>query len=584
MKKVIIIIYAITLSLSVFCQSGFNKVIMLNGKLVTFQGKITTTAINMYNIDYYYANHNTAYLDLQSHYPGSDSSVIHPSILDFNVINGGTWNGYRYWMAYTPLPAAAQNDYEDPTIVVSNDFQNWITPPGGSNPIIGGGDVVFHADAELFYDTDTDSLYCFYIGNSPVWVLSKATKDGITWTAEKELIDRSTTTIVSPSVIKENGTYKMYVANRVGSPPYEGSNVVIYETSNINTGWTRTDTLVFDTTGTKLKESADKGHIWYVWHLDINKINDEYLMSAYIRNNSETYPGMYLAKSTDGINFDFAKYRLMSLYTSANTGFWDENVYRFSVVPKEVNNQLKFDMAYSGWAEYYETNPVYIGTSEIDIADIPLTIGDSNIINETNFDVWMDSAINRQGDYVIGDKFDRIRTTGYSLDTTSSGYTYEYGTYNYFRTNNGYGYALVSSPDPIWVIDSLADYEWSMIYYAPEGGSNVWFLPKYIDDNNFILVNNDNNEVKTVIGGVYSSSKISTYKRQLDSDLDFVKMTFVDSTFTLYTNGCKMYEYTFTVSDFADEAEKNTFINSTKKGMRIRDISWRMYGLSIKGL
>ena len=53
----------------------------------------------------------------------------------YDAGQGNAWNGYRYWMAMTPYPNA-QNAYENPSIVVSDDGETWIEPPGISNPIV----------------------------------------------------------------------------------------------------------------------------------------------------------------------------------------------------------------------------------------------------------------------------------------------------------------------------------------------------------------------------------------------------------------------------------------------------------------
>lgn len=44
------------------------------------------------------------------------------------------WNGYRYWMAYTPYPYANGSE-ENPSICASNDMLYWETPEGLANPI-----------------------------------------------------------------------------------------------------------------------------------------------------------------------------------------------------------------------------------------------------------------------------------------------------------------------------------------------------------------------------------------------------------------------------------------------------------------
>ena len=57
-------------------------------------------------------------LDIISSY--GDDQAFHPKVLNFEK----PWNGYRYWMAYTPYPGADQRK-ENPHVCVSNDRIHW---------------------------------------------------------------------------------------------------------------------------------------------------------------------------------------------------------------------------------------------------------------------------------------------------------------------------------------------------------------------------------------------------------------------------------------------------------------------------
>src|SRR5699024_8293928 len=60
-------------------------------------------------------------------YEGSGKAV-HPSVHAFRI----PWNGYRFWMAFTPYP---NTQHENPSIVASGDGVNWVVPSGLTNPI-----------------------------------------------------------------------------------------------------------------------------------------------------------------------------------------------------------------------------------------------------------------------------------------------------------------------------------------------------------------------------------------------------------------------------------------------------------------
>lgn len=75
--------------------------------------------------------------------------VIHPSIV--HIPTG--WNGYKYWMAYTPLPLN-NSAYENPCICAANDLNGpWVVPLGCPNPIDVSSNpgVVYNRDTHLYF-------------------------------------------------------------------------------------------------------------------------------------------------------------------------------------------------------------------------------------------------------------------------------------------------------------------------------------------------------------------------------------------------------------------------------------------------
>jgi hypothetical protein len=80
-------------------------------------------------------------------YDGS-GQVVEPTVLHFP----NRWQGYSYWMAISPYPnIPGQAGFENPSILVSQDGQNWSVPSGLTNPIFTPKEGSF-ADATLFYD------------------------------------------------------------------------------------------------------------------------------------------------------------------------------------------------------------------------------------------------------------------------------------------------------------------------------------------------------------------------------------------------------------------------------------------------
>ena len=138
----------------------------------------------------------------------------HPSVLKFD----NAWNGYKYWMAYTPYPYG-DDSAENPCIVASNDLLYWEEPKGLTNPIDTPSEAIslnisYWSDNELVYNETTNKLECWYRGltnsNSSVWV-RKTSSNGVTWSAREQLKTFTDTGGLSASVIRENGKYKIWV-------------------------------------------------------------------------------------------------------------------------------------------------------------------------------------------------------------------------------------------------------------------------------------------------------------------------------------------------------------------------------------
>lgn len=114
-------------------------------------------------------------------YDGS-GQVVHPSVVDFrqeSSVTGGRWRGWRYWMAMTPYPYS-NDDFENPSILVSNDGYQWRVPAGVINPIYPPPDSAWSADTDLAYDPETDELVLCYLRVPWDPVIGRSA-DGVTW-------------------------------------------------------------------------------------------------------------------------------------------------------------------------------------------------------------------------------------------------------------------------------------------------------------------------------------------------------------------------------------------------------------------
>ena len=172
--------------------------------------------------------HNASYpLKLTSAY--GDNDATHPKVLNFKE----KWNGYKYWMVYSPYPHS-NDSRENPHIRVSNDLINWEVPEGLTNPIDGPPEdyknmVIYYSDPHLVYNDDKDELECYYRRvddkKDEMVLYRKTTKDGIHW-SDREVITttkRSEHDYVSPAIIYDEGIYKMWYVDKNNTNCYAES-------------------------------------------------------------------------------------------------------------------------------------------------------------------------------------------------------------------------------------------------------------------------------------------------------------------------------------------------------------------------
>lgn len=207
-------------------------------------------------------------------YDGS-GDIIHVGVVDAGA---GGLNGYRYWMAMTPWPNA--NDaYENPSIVASNDKITWVVPDGLTNPVIpvpeGGA---YNSDTDLILGQD-GKLWMFYreakaATNDTIYVVSSS--DGVTWSAPTLILDVAVNTAACPAVIWDGSQYKMWVIGAGGSG-------LVYRTCATPDGAWSAPTTCYQFNAT-------------IYHMSVVKQAHEYHMFGC---NS----GVYFGRSLDGKNW-----------------------------------------------------------------------------------------------------------------------------------------------------------------------------------------------------------------------------------------------------------------------------------------
>lgn len=226
-------------------------------------------------------------------YFGNDQN-IHPKVIYFNT----PWNGYRYWMAYTPFfnaPGITEEDSENPCIAATNDITKWVTPTGMVNPLAEpprteDNPSGYNSDTHLVYREDLDHLECWWREFNPDSrqdsIVRRITTNGIDWSEKEVITAYSDFNGLSPAVVYEDGVYKMWFV-------YSGR-VYYTESPTAQQGtWTTPTVLDILLNGVTL------------WHLDVEKTEHgrEFLIQAYREGNGSTTSDLYHCVTTDDVTF-----------------------------------------------------------------------------------------------------------------------------------------------------------------------------------------------------------------------------------------------------------------------------------------
>ena len=139
-------------------------------------------------------------------YDGSGQAV-HPDVVD---MRDHPWNGYRFWMGMTPYPYS-NDDYENPSILASNDAVTWVVPTGLTNPIypFPGGDL-WNADTDLSHDPTTGEMVLIFLGGG-LGTMCARSSDGVTWTTTGPLSFSAALGSNSPAMLREDdGSWSLW--------------------------------------------------------------------------------------------------------------------------------------------------------------------------------------------------------------------------------------------------------------------------------------------------------------------------------------------------------------------------------------
>lgn len=220
----------------------------------------------------------------------------------------------------TPYPAN-NNSFENPSMLVSNDGDTWIVPPGLTNPIVAkpvGGN---NSDVDIFMASDGVTMWMIYRDsvspNDALHVISST--DGVTWSAPTTILSGAGNLLVSPAIIYNAtpGLYQMWHMD-VRISPYR----LYYRTASTPDGAWSAATLC------DIQSIAGKD--W--WHIDVqfDPVTGHYQAFVMVTNSGSNGLGgkLYFGESLDGLTWCLTALPVLDV---DSPGAWDsERIYRSS--------------------------------------------------------------------------------------------------------------------------------------------------------------------------------------------------------------------------------------------------------------
>lgn len=269
-------------------------------------------------------------LDIKT--PDGYNEPYHPSVIFFK----GGWNGYKYWMAFTPMPKKAKDKpytdrWECPCVYASNDGISFAPPGGGEKKFIDDltseeiANKDYFSDTHLVYNENSNQLELYYrltnqkegaINGEHLWLLRKTSNDGITWSNREELIKSTEApesigpVYISPAIIRENEEYLMWFVSAYGD-----NRPITFAKSR--------DMKTFDFS----EKCKLIGRECDPWHIDCRIIDGKYVLLIYEFSNE-----LSIWESIDGTEFCFQK---LVLRASNCPGAFYHAVYRSCITEND---------------------------------------------------------------------------------------------------------------------------------------------------------------------------------------------------------------------------------------------------------
>lgn len=449
-----------------------------------------------------------------------NNEIVHPSVLFFK----SRWNGYHYWMAFTPY-TQTNSDYENPSIVVSNDGINWIEPVGIVNPIVQKPIGGYNADVNLFEDKYGEKIHCVYreriSGVSRVKIVSSS--DGINWTSPTEILYTAGKDNASPCVFWDDNKYVMLTANLDSHPT---TTLQMYTSESALSGWQH----IKDISIPNIPSGSE------LWHFELRKYLGIYILVYTIASEGNFGSGgyLYMAKSKDLETWDTTEFPLL------RSGTWDTYFYKSTFAVSE-NSYGKYISLWYG--AFDVSNTWNVGYTEINIVPNLITQEKNNKLKLVS-DILTTSKVNNSYSYnVFADDFNRANNTT-AIGTSPTGQIWSSGLgiigSSVYNSNDG-----VNTKSFVDILQK--DFEASVIFEVVY--KDMWFLFRGVGTITYYRFGIASNNVLTlekITAGV--ATLISSWNTVHLKDGDIISVKCYQNTVSILIND-ELF-YTFADNDY----------------------------------
>ena len=464
-------------------------------------------------------------------YAGAPNSIVHPSVLFFD----GGWNGWRYWMVYTPFNGG-DIAVENPSIAVSNDGDTWTTPAGLTNPIVARPGTGYNADPNLFMSPDgtMNMVWKSVTPTNTKETRLTTTRDGVTWTPSVLLFVNSFED-VSPAVLYDNGQYRMWTVKHSDTP-----NTMYVRTAPSPTGpWSAPVACT-----AALPAGAE------LWHMDIKRMGQQYHCLMQSMWAAPPYgEQLWFGKSNDGLTWTFASEPVMRAGINPHHTF-----YKPAILPKVTPKGLTYDLWYST-------------VSGFKLHKTRLAFDKAERLQDERTGVL--SAINGLQPYIFADTFNRADTAA-GLGTSTSGHLWTKVMGNDMGIVGGQAYLPVAG-NTRWIVElGAADVEVGVTLKTL--GASGWLMFRYVDATNLWRVGHTSGgtlQLQKIVAGALSATLVNNQVKVVNADR--LTVSAKGSVIEVRVNGLVAYQLT-----------DSSLSTGTKVGFNIDNIDARFDNLTAR--